>query len=267
MDLSLSLGFIKKPIDWVMKKLFLNAYQESDQYYWQHHAIGSAWRKLGTLIEYDTHLATVFSNDTPPLCYIALRASTSTNYKFLTLNFEAKGSYVSYQDTIVVQNIGCTPIIKSLPSIPLKSMWVARGGIELPYKSVHIKVVELFDDEGVNVLEGKNIEEHFNPNYTEILNSEFVKRWDYYWNVDEINLQKRSIKEHLYMKFLFLEGQFWRPVNKFSYRRAIFWLLTNKLSLSISFWSRNLVHGNQIRDAIKLQADKRSCSTKIEDIA
>jgi len=255
MGFSLPLGILlKKPIEWAAQKLFLNAYQASDEYYWQLNKIGASWKNIGNDIEYDTYLATIFSNGLPPLSYIAIRSSSSL-YKKITLKLEAEGPFATYQEIIIIHNLNEKPVIKALPSIPLKSMWVARGGIMIPYGRVHIEVIEQINNKNQDVLEGKKIEDYFNPSYTEILNSEFVKRWGYYWNVDEINWQKQYMKDYFYMMLIFSAGHPWKSLNSFNPRFILFKILTNKLSLSIAFWSKNLIYGKQIRDSIKKQKE------------
>lgn len=256
MEISLSLGFLKKPLELATKKIFLKAYQVSDDYYWEHYRLGKTWRELGPDIEYDTHLATIFSNDKLPLSYIVLRSRNGTKHKKVTLKVEAKDASVDYQETIVVYGLDEKPIIKSLPSIPLKSMWVARGGIKTPYNNIHIEIIEQINEEGVDLIENRKIEDYFIPTYTEILNSEFVKRWDYFWNVDEINWQKQKIKDYLFVKLIFSAGPLWRPISPFSPRAIIFKGLSSKPALSIAFWSRNLICAKQIRASVKEQNEE-----------
>lgn len=257
MDFSFPLALLKKPLEWITRKLFLSAYQASDEYYWQHNGIGAYWRALGPYLEYDTHLASIFSNENMPLSYISVRARGSNHLKKVTIKFTAKGNLVSYQDTIVFCDVGEVPVIKALPSIPLKSMWVARGGIRTPYENVQIEIVELCDDDGVNLLEGRTTADSFNPTYTEILNSEFVEYWGYYWNMDEINWQKQEVKDSIYMRLLFPVDRPWRPLRVLHPRSILFWILANKFSLALIFWSRNLVYGKQIRNAIAKENSER----------
>jgi len=256
-DFSLPLGLLKKPLYWATKKLFLSAYQASDEYYWQHNGLGVSWRPLGPHLEYDTHLASIFSNEKTPLSYISIRAREGVVFKKATVKFAAKGHVVSYQDTIVLYDIGQTPIIKALPSIPLKSLWVARGGIRSPYEDVKIEVIDLYGADGTNLAEGRRIADSFAPTYTEILNSEFVERWGYWWNVDEINWQKQQGRESIYMKFLFHIDRPWHPLQAWHPRRVLFMVLANKFSLSLIFWSQNLIHGKKIRNAIAKEQSER----------
>jgi hypothetical protein len=256
-DFSLPWGLLKKPFDWATKKLFLSAYQASDEYYWQHSGLGVHWRPLGPHLEYDTHLASIFSNEKTPLSYIAIRAKEGAVFKKATVKFAAKGPVVDYQDTIVLYDIGKTPTIKALPSIPLKSLWVARGGVRTPYKDIEIEVIDLYRADGSNVAEGIHFADSFIPTYTELLNSEFVKRWGYWWNVDEINWQKKIVRELIYMKFLFAADRPWRPLSSWHPKRVLFVVLVNAFTLSLVFWSRNLVHGRQIRSAIAKEQRER----------
>jgi hypothetical protein len=249
-DFSLPWGLLRKPLDWATKKLFLSAYQASDEYYWQRSGLGVSWRPLGQHLEYDTLLASIFSNEKMPLSYISIRAKKGAVFKKATIKFEAKGHIVSYQDTIAIYDTGKTPIIKALPSIPLKSLWITRGGIRTPYKDVSIELIDLYGADGSNLAEGSRIVDSFTPTYTELLSSKFVKRWGYWWNVDEINWQKQNARDLIYMKFLFAADRPWHPLPSWHPRRVLFILLANRFSLSLIFWSQNLIHGEKIRNAI-----------------
>jgi len=118
-------------------------------------------------------------------------------------------------------------------------------------------LLKIEDENGNDLLGDKQVESKFTPSYTEIFNEEFVPRWGVNWNVDEINWQKQKFKDKMYMKVLMRNGKSFRLPERFSMRNFVFWLLTNKFSLFIYFWSNNLVKAKQIKSAIQERTRRR----------
>ena len=237
---------VKKRIALLSQRLFLAAYDASNDYYWQRQGAQAGWRRLGGLIECNAHLFGVFSNAGVPNYLLAIRAVPGTPLKRVEIVVKAKNSLTSRKARIVIEDLGKVPATCELPSLPPPVVPLNGNAVE-PYETIHLLLVEAVSERGAHLAMGKKIMGRLTPAYRESLTEEFVARWGRYWHVGLINEEKQRLKSHLFGKIVLPAGQLWRPL---TIRRSIFNLLTNELALSLAFWSRNLVNARQMRNAL-----------------
>ena len=245
---------VQTPIDRVTKKLFLAAYEASDDAHWQRHATRCEWRSLDGIIEYCPDFLAVPSERGDPVYLIAIRASSKTDLERVQVKVKAKKSGIIYQHEIRQNQLCSTPVRKALTAIPLKpkssqlSDWHNLGDI-------YIRLAEAVDCDGVSLVNGKKIANIFASTSTDSVPHSQVQHWGQYWNVDEINVEKENIKTRCYRELVQSAKQLGRPLTM---RRAAYRLLTSHLGLALTFWSQNLWNAEGIKASIaQAEADDR----------
>lgn len=243
MDIHVAIPALDKLVRWVTQKMFLDAYQVSDAYYWKHHALGTSWRKLGNYLEYGTHFATIYSNIKPPKSMIAIRAQGDQRFAKVIVSVVAEGQVASYQDTVVLYDVTATPTIFALPSIPLRECWVARNGIGLSYQRVRVQIIELTDKDNRPISPLDRIpKEYFSLSYADLLNGDLCERWGACWHIGELKWQQQMTCERVCAR-LSRSGDL-MPT------RWLYRILSTEWVKTLLFWSQNLGTARQLRAAI-----------------
>jgi len=234
------------PADRLTKKLFLAAYEASDDAYWRRNATQLEWRSLGGIIEFSPDLLAVSSERAAPAYLIAIRATSNTDLERVVIRVKAKKAGIIHQQEITQDQLCSTPVRKALNAIPLKPKsskaadWYKLGDI-------YIKLAAAADRDGVDLVKGKKIANIFPSTCTDSVPHSQVERWGQYWNVDEINVEKENIKTRCYRELVQSARQLGRPLMM---RRTAYRLLTSRLGLALTFWSQNLWNAEGIRAPI-----------------
>jgi hypothetical protein len=234
------------PADWLTKKLFLAAYEASDDAHWRHHDNLCEWRSLNGIIEYTPDLLAVPSERATPIYLIAIRASSNTYLERVVIKVKAKKSGVIHQQEITQSQLYGTPVCKALTAIPLKPK-SSKDGDYQKLGDLYIKLAEAVDCDGVDLVKRKKIADIFPSTSTDAIVNRQVERWGQYWNIDEINVEKENIKTRYYRELVQSARKLGRPL---TIRRMAYRLLTSPLGLTLTFWSENLWSAEGIRASV-----------------
>lgn len=232
--------------DGLTKKLFLAAYEASDDAYWRRHAAECEWRSLGGIVEYTPDLLAVPCGQAAPIYLIAFRTTSNTDLERVVVKLKAKKSGIVYQQEIILKKLCGIPVRKALTAIPLKPR-LSKGGDWDKLGDIYIRLAEASDCDGVDLAKGKKNAQIFPSTSTNAMSHNEVERWGQYWNIDAINVEKENIKTRCYRELVQSARKLGRPL---TIRRMAYRLLTSRLGVAITFWSRNLWSAVGIRDSI-----------------
>ena len=236
----------QSPADLLTKKLFLAAYEASDDAYWRHHETQCEWRSLNGIIEYTPDLLAVPGEQATPTYLIAIKASSDTYLERVAIKIKAKKSGVIHQQEITQSQLYGSPVRKALTAIPLKPK-SSKGGDGQKLGDLYIKLAEAVDCDGIDLVEDKKIADIFMSTNADIVAHCQVERWGQYWNIDEINVEKEKIRTGYYRELVQSAKKLGRPLTM---RRMAYRLLTSPLGLTLTFWSENLWSAKGIRDSV-----------------
>lgn len=221
---------------WVTRQFFESAYRLSDDAYWHQNPGSPRWQSLGELLDFSVDFLAITQEGEKPVYLLTVRSGSHALLRRVTLKVKVKKRGRLYQQTIKVDNLDFIPVRKALNGIPLRPKRAQSAkGVRLG--DVYIKLVEAIDADGDDLVMGQKFATIFGATCTVAAFSQYERRWGQYWNVDQINLAKQHIKNLWYRRLVQSAGQLWRPLRL---RRLLYWLLSDPLSLSISFWSSNL---------------------------
>jgi hypothetical protein len=243
--------YARTRLDWLTKKSFLEAYRLSTRHYWQQHAAGASWCRLGGLVEYDTRLISKLSADGEPFPLIAVRAAPGRRFARVRLTVVAKHAGVVHRDTFVVPDLTDSPVLAGAAAIPWVSAPYAQGQTADPRGTLYIKLAEAVDADGCTVEGIEGTSDIFRPRVMGASSDEFTGRWGLFWNTALIDQEKRKLMDRWYLRLVKSAGQLWRPLR---WRRAAYGLLTKGPLVSLAFWSRNLVSANHLNASMELPA-------------
>ncbi len=182
------------------KWIFYSAYVTSDKHY--HKNKKPFYRKLTEHIEYFLKLETKhFSNIDNPKCYLLLRQTERCNKDSIKISgyvFAGVGN-LEYQEYFCALVKREKTVLVYLPKIPLKELRVSNNGIIPSYDNVFIEGEQSGDDKLVfRIVEG-------HPTFTEYLNSVWVEKWGYVWNLDHLYEEIRNFR---FKAIRYLSGSF-----------------------------------------------------------
>ena len=242
--------YLKGRFDWLMQRLLADAYRVSTQHYWQQQCAAAAyWRTLGDLVEYDTRLMSLSTNDQAPVPVIAVQAAPGRRYRRIKLLVVAKHAGKVYRDTLTIRGLGETPVLKGLPGIPWVSPLRRTGKKTNPKGSLYIKLLEAVDVSGHRFAKLKMPSEIFRPTWAETPPYDLMERWGQCWNMELMEKDRQRLTNQWYSKLVKPAGQLWRPL---TFRRALYGLLTKGPAMSLAFWSRNLICAKRLRASVEL---------------
>jgi hypothetical protein len=243
--------YARTRLDRLTKKSFLEAYRLSTRHYWQQHAAGASWCRLGGLVEYDTRLISMLSADSDPFPLIAIRAAPGRRFARVKLTVVAKHAGVVHRDTAVVPDLADSPVLVGVPAIPWVSAPCGEGQTADPRGSLYIKLTEAVDADGCPVEGIAGMSDIFRPRVMGASPDEFTGRWGLFWNTALIDQEKRRLMDRCYLRLVKSAGHLWRPLR---WRRAAYGLLTKGPLVSLAFWSHNLVDAKRLRASMDLPA-------------
>jgi len=237
---------VQAPVDQLTKKLFLAAYEASDDAYWRHHENQCEWRSLNGLIEYTPDLLTVPGERAAPTYLIAIRGSANNYLERVAIKIKAKKSGVIHQQEITLSQLCETPVCTALTAIPLKPRSSKDGGWQ-KLGDLYIQLAEAVDCDGIDLVQRNKIADIFPSTGMDVVSHGHVERWGRYWNIDEINVEKENIKTLCYRDLVQSARKLGRPL---TIRRTAYRLLTSHLGLAATFWCQNLWKAEGIRASV-----------------
>lgn len=232
--------------DSLTKKLFLAAYEASDNVYWQHHANQCEWRSLDGIIEYCPDLLAVCCKSETPHFLIAIRAMAKVPLNRVVIKVKAKKSGIIHEQKITHDHLCTIPIRKALTAIPLKQT-SSKGADRNNLGILYIKLAQALDHNGTDLVKGRKVAQIFPPSRTESTPRRQVESWGQYWNTDAIILEKERIKARYYRELVQSAKSLGRPLRM---RRLFYRLLSSDLGLTLTFWAENLWDAKGIRNSI-----------------
>ena len=251
--------------DSVTRRLFLAAYEASDDAFWRNCAARHEWRSLGGIIEFTPDFLAVSDKRAAPIYLISIRAASNTSFKRVTIKVKVKKSGVIHQQEITQNRLCHIPVRKALASIPLKPKF-SKDADRHRLGDIYIRLSEAVNNDGADLAEGKKIADIFPSTGTNSAPHNQVERWGQYWNINAINALKDDIKALYYRELVQSARKLGRPL---TLRRMAYRFLTGRLGLTLIFWSQNLWNAKGIRASIAraeadhqpIRSEKRSSVT------
>ena len=242
-DITFPSRLFTRGIRGLTRRLFLEAYEVSDDTFWRQQAEPHRWRSLGGLVEFADDFLAVAQEEDESVYLATFRAAAHADLKCVVLKIKVKKHGAIHEQRIHLDRLTTVPVRKALDGLPLRPKR-AKSNRGAKLGDVYIKLVTAIDSDGVDLVGQQKIATIFGPTCTFSSVHRYARRWGQYWNVDEINRAKQLIKNDWYRRLVQSVGQLWRPLRL---RRTAYWLLTNPLALSVTFWSHNLLHARGLR--------------------
>jgi len=134
-------------------------------------------------LEVSLSLPSILENDRAPMPQLALRKLDSDPLDRIRLLVEAESPLGIFQETVTLFRVGAKPIIASLPSIPLRTFFVAEGMKFIESMNrFKIYILEIGSAPAQSILTSE-CAYSITPNTIDLLNERFEERWGTYWNM------------------------------------------------------------------------------------
>lgn len=260
MDVSIPLGTIFSALkEKVEKFLLLETYEESHRKYSERCGFLNKWDEIGHDLEISCLFPSIVDNGRVLVPRLAIRHQNNTKtIDKLVLRIEAQSGYVIYQECIEILRLSSVPIVKSLPSVPLREFFISDIGIFQSIDKFEIYINEL-------VLDGE--EADVNPvkpayfillNTIDLMNDRFKKRWGAYWNLREIDKAIVNIR-HMWYRRLLVPKVFYAREEDIPLRDRIkqifrvfvgapvYWIFFNQFMCRLYFWVPIFLHLKKFR--------------------
>ncbi|EPJ8721865.1 hypothetical protein LLI36_003728, partial [Acinetobacter baumannii] len=240
---------LKKPIEWITKFLFLDAYKVSTAYRTSRD-LQLLWRKdLGGFVNYSINWNQIFLGKQQTNCTLWVKANNDQHYSKVIFCVTASLSNLKYQSVIEIHDLTSKPCVLALPSIPIRNLEWRNGQLYEPYNEFKIELKEVFDKDNTYINLKNNTKSIFNPvdnlGFLQGKKS-YVYRWGQWWNLDFLESEKDEFL--LTYKAYAFRAKFDKS-NNASLFSARAWLLSNRLLLNVFFWSKNIFKAKHLRVA------------------
>ena len=189
MDVSISLGSIFSAFKEKFEKFFLlETYKTSHKEYIKRSTFLKSWDEIGHDLEISCLFPSIVDNGRVPVPQLAIRCQDdSKTVDKVVLRIEAQSGYVICQECVEILNLSSIPIVKSLPSIPLREFFVRDAGIFQSINELKIYINELvLSGEKVDINQA-NLVYFIFLNTMDLMNDRFEKKWGSYWNMAEVD--------------------------------------------------------------------------------
>jgi hypothetical protein len=236
-----------KYIDKFTQFLFKETYEISHNEYLNKKIFLRIWDKIYSNIEISYDFPSLLDNSIVPQARLAIKSNISDIDK-LVLRVEAI-SGMRFQEVLTFYNISSVPIIKNLPSIPLRTIFIVDENIFQNIKEVRVYIEEIIINGIAEPIEKNKCIDIFPPTNFDLLNMRFEKRWGSYWNLYEIDYEIDCLNK--IAKRYFLKPKKFYSTNsiipfKDKFKNIlrcfigipIYLLFCNKFMCRIFFWSR-----------------------------
>ncbi|GAA4247039.1 hypothetical protein GAY28_34070 [Azospirillum brasilense] len=186
-------GLFRPLWNWLTRRLLEPTYRTAHDWHLESLRFRRQWDSLGAGISYSLHLENaVFSNRERPVSVMAVRNTTDRPLTDVEILVTARSATTEYQERHRFDRLFEKDKVVSLPSIPLKTLFIDEDGIRTPYSEVEIRLVSVVDDG--RTMTWPSWVQVVRPTYTEWFNSHHVHRWEQWWNTDLIELKKEDLK-------------------------------------------------------------------------
>ncbi|KIE05286.1 hypothetical protein NF27_DT00600 [Candidatus Jidaibacter acanthamoeba] len=187
---------------------------------------------------------------------IYIKAKDRLNFYNIVLSITAYPRCKSqkFQQTLSLYNLDKTPFIFKLSNIPPKDLIIKDNQVFTLYDKVTIRLHALYEKENSSINLAEYVKEYnLNISHNNILNDNFVIRWQEYWNVNIIKEVKVELAEfyhyHLAAFPFILYKSLPDKIRRYC-THPLYLFLSNKYMLTLTFWLRNLIVAKQLRNKI-----------------
>ncbi|MDR6485345.1 hypothetical protein [Paraburkholderia terricola] len=246
-------SLLKKPLELVTQLLFRAAYEVSTLHR-SHRDMKGLWRgQLGDYFAYSVNWNKLFLGKEQQACTLWIKANEGRSFRRATLCVTASLETLRYQSTVTLYDVGKTPTVAAVPSIPLRQVEVRGNMVHVPYDTVRTELKELIDENGEPIPLSRKVTNYGHPfdNLEAAMGrrKSDVLRWGKWWNLDFLEGEKNDFRVR-YRGLAFLADYQGQKTARAWYS-LLAWLSNRDWFLEACFWSRNLVTANQLRQAFK----------------
>ncbi|WP_042269607.1 MULTISPECIES: hypothetical protein [Burkholderiaceae] len=246
-------SLLKKPLELVTQILFRAAYELSTRHKSYRDVKGLWLDELGDYFSYSVNWRKVFLGKKQEACTLWIKAKEGRSFKRVTLCVTASLETLRYQSTVVLYDVGETPTVAAVPSIPLRQVEVRGNMVHVPYDTVRIELKELINEDGEPIPLPRDVSDYGHP-FDNLeaamgLRKSDVFRWGKWWNLDFLESEKHEFRVN-YRGMAFL-SEFHGQRVAHAWYSLLAWLSKRDWFLEVCFWSRNLVTAKQLRLAFE----------------
>lgn len=247
-------SLLKKPLELVSQLLFREAYEVSTVHR-SHRDIEGLWRNhLSDYLAYSVNWRKVFLGKEQQACTLWIKAKEGRSFSRVTLCVTASLEKLRYQSTVVLYDVGETPIVAAVPSIPLRQIEVRGNVVRVPYHTVRTDLKELLDETGEALpLPRKTTDSGRHPvdnlKAAMGLRKSDVFRWGKWWNLDFLEQEKDEFRINCRGRAFLADFHGRRPSH--AWYSLLAWLSKWDWFLEAYFWSKNAFTAKQLRLAFE----------------
>lgn len=167
--------------------LFMETYEVSHDEFLKKNPFLRIWNKIYRDIEISFESPSILENSKIPQARLAIK-SNMLGVDKLVLRVEAETVFdMKFQEVSTFYNISSTTIIKNLPSIPLRTIFIEKGNSYQNIEKFRFYIEEIIINGIAEPIEKNKYScEIIRTNY-DLINMRFDKRWGVYWNLYEID--------------------------------------------------------------------------------
>lgn len=244
-------SLLKKPFELVTQLLFYAAYEVSTQHRSLRDFKG-LWRdELGDYFDYSVNWRKVFLGKEQQACTLWIKAKEGRSFRRVTVCVTASLETLCYQSVVILYDIGETPTVVAVPSIPLRHVEVRGNMVYVPYNTVRAEVKELVDADGEPIPLPRKTADYGHPidnlEAAMGLRKSDVFRWGKWWNLDFLEGEKHEFRVNF--RGMAFHAKFHGQRFSHGWYSLLAWLSKWNWFLEARFWSQNLVTAKQLRRA------------------
>jgi len=178
--------------------LFKKIYERSHKEYMKRRELGKYWDDIGEDFEISFQLENPLSSEgDDPRSRVAIRNKTGRVVTEVNLTVTAESYILVYQEHIIIKDMGNKIYIRTLDNIPLNDLWFdEEGNIRTSYQRFYATLHSIVVDGQPQQIGAQTA--RFRPSHNDILNANWVRRWDKLWNLDYTDKMKREFNGLLY---------------------------------------------------------------------
>jgi hypothetical protein len=201
----------KRIFDFIEEKIFLNKLLISQEKYESRHTSNAHWIETKHGFKYSLYLPNIYDKYNNRIPKITILSSDLNVLSSLFLLIKVNSSNEIIQKPINVYDIGNKPISVNLCEIPYRYIVIKNNNFIFSYNDLEIYMVMDKEKILLNVL---------TPTNYELLNSQYIYKFGYYWNTQFIDYE--------------MEEMFCKDQNKII-DRSIFKIICSKKHNPISY--------------------------------
>lgn len=231
--------------------LFYAAYEVSTQHR-SFRDFKGLWRdELGDYFAYSVNWRKVFLGKEQQTCTLWIKAKEGRSFRRVTVCVTASLETLCYQSVVILYDIGETPTVVAVPSIPLRHVEVRGNMVYVPYNTVRAELKELVDADGEPIPLPRKTADYGHPidnlEAAMGLRKSDVFRWGKWWNLDFLEGEKHEFRVNF--RGMAFHAKFHGQRFSHGWYSLLAWLSKWNWFLEACFWSQNLVTAKQLRRA------------------